>query len=206
MTQPTSTTDDSLRSRTDKVGKVVSQPDSSSHDLSQHDILNRLNQDEETSSQIDSRTDKVPTGEKTLVEQPSGPSGSNPLVSTTEQGSEKVVRPGEAERPRDDVETSVPEERNSNPVKVPLSVQKRSSTHITRKIANITIRGRRPNITTCRSKYSCLTTRSKLWPKMPTITYPSQPVPRRPKLPPGNPTILVDVYEEPTFLFVDVLL
>ena len=29
MTQPTSTTDDSILSRTDEVGKVVSQPDSS---------------------------------------------------------------------------------------------------------------------------------------------------------------------------------
>ena len=101
VTQPTSTTDDSLLSRTDKVGKVVSQPDSSLLDLSQHDTLNRLNQNEEISSQIDSKTDEVPTWEKTLVEPPSGPSDSNSLVSTSEQGSEKVAHPGEAEKPRD---------------------------------------------------------------------------------------------------------
>ena len=69
------------------------------------------------------------------------------------------------------------------------------------------IRGHRPNITTSGSKYSCLTTRSKLWPKRPTKTnIPCQPVPRRPKLPPGNPRLLVDVNKETTLLLGDVLL
>ena len=45
-----------------------------------------------------------------------------------------------------------------------------------------------------------------LWPKRPTITYPGQPVPRHPKLPPGNPRLLVEVNVEPTFQFGNVLL
>ena len=43
------------------------------------------------------------------------------------------------------------------------------ATHIARKIAKIHNRGHRPNITTCGSEFSCLTTRSKLWPKRPII-------------------------------------
>ena len=38
------------------------------------------------------------------------------------------------------------------------------------------------------------------------INIPCQPVPRRPKLPPWNPRLLVDVNIEPTFQFGGVLL
>ena len=48
--------------------------------------------------------------------------------------------------------------------------------------------------------------RLKSWPKRPTITNPSQLVSRLPKLPPGNPRLLVDVNKDPTFLLGDVLL
>ena len=46
------------------------------------------------------------------------------------------------------------------------------ATHIIEKDSKRHIRGHRPIITTSGSKYSCLTTRSKLWPKRPTDKHP----------------------------------
>ena len=57
-----------------------------------------------------------------------------------------------------------------------------------------------------RKQIGCLNNKIQLWPKRPTITYPGQPVPRHPKLPPENPRLLVEVDVEPTFQFGDVLL
>ena len=51
-----------------------------------------------------------------------------------------------------------------------------------------------------------ITTDPNNWPKRPAHKHnPCQLVPRRPKLPPGNPRLLVDVNIEPTFVFGDAL-
>ena len=70
----------------------------------------------------------------------------------------------------------------------------------------MTNRGHRPNITTCGSEVCCSKQQEpKLWPKRPANKHPAPAVPGCPKLPPGNPRLLVDVHIEPTFSVGEVL-
>ena len=70
----------------------------------------------------------------------------------------------------------------------------------------MTTRGHRPNITTCGSEVCCSKQQEPnygLRGLQINITAPAAP--GCPKLPPGNPRLLVDVHKEPTFEGGEVL-
>ena len=71
----------------------------------------------------------------------------------------------------------------------------------------MTSRGHRPNITSSGSKLGCSKQQDPTYGLRGlqiNITTPA--VPGCPKLPPGNPRLLVDVHKEPTFEVGEVLL
>ena len=79
------------------------------------------------------------------------------------------------------------------------------ATHITRKIAKDIQRSQTQHYNKRKPNMLSIQQDPKYGLRGLQINNPSQLVPRRPKLPPGNPRLLVDVNEEPTFLLGDVL-
>ena len=71
----------------------------------------------------------------------------------------------------------------------------------------MTTRGHRPNITTCGSELGCSKQQDPNYGlRGLQINIQAPAAPGCPKLPPGNPRLLVDVHKEPTFEVGEVLL
>ena len=63
-----------------------------------------------------------------------------------------------------------------------------------------------PTVHQAEAQKIVLNNKNQIWPKRPTNKHPAPAVPGCPKLPPGNPRLLVDVHKEPTFEVGEVLL